>query len=1033
MDFGFYLTFERPWFFLLLLILPVIWLLSFTSLAGLGRWRRLFAISFRSLVLLLLIAALAGTQWQRKTDKLTVLYLLDQSESIPASKRENMLRYVVEEVRQNRREKTADMAGIIVFGAEAKIEVPPFDGDLPVTDRIESLIDLNVGATNIEAALKLAKASFPEDTARRVVLVSDGNENLGDALKLAQAMASDGVGIDVIAIDIDAAAEVSIEKMVTPSDVRKGQEFETRIILNNDHQPSADNPTGNVAGKLRVTRRTAQTEELVFEQEIELEPGKNIRSFVSKLDRSATYSLNASFVPFDRKQDTIEQNNFASAFVHVRGQGKVLLIEDGFHQGEFLELITALQSNSIEIDIMTTENLFSSTSELLSYDSVILANLARATTSDGSGDIQSFTDAQIKMLVDNCEHLGCGIVMIGGDRSFGAGGWTNSLLEKAMPVDFQIKNDKVSAVGALALLMHACEMPRGNFWEQKIAESAIELLGPMDYCGIMLWSHQRGRGEWLWKLPSGIDRVFNNRQTMLGLVKRMVPGDMPDFEQPMRQMLTGLNGVNASAKHAIIISDGDPSPPNQRTLNAFVENNIKISTVAIGTHGPPGSTPLKRIADTTGGSYYVIRDPQALPQIYQREARRVAKPVVKESATGMQVVPVAGTGNHEILRGIQLESLGLFNGYVMTTVKQSSLVEQLLLSNDPPDDGGENSTLLASWRYGNGRTVVFTSDGGYRWLRNSEDYANLFVQMVRHSMRPITENANFNVASEVKDGKARIVVTALNEDEEFLNFLDIKGRGVSPQAGDIELNFSQVGPGRYIAEHDIEGTGNFLYSLFPGDGYERLMTGISVPYSTEFTDRSTNLALLRTLVSFQPKGGQPGILMEGDLSRSGIDQLLQYNTFRPTLTAAAGFRDVWNLLLLFTAIVFLQDIFVRRVAVSFAWIGTGINSIKNRLTGKESTQAPASISRLQSRKAEIEREIESRRAAMRFQPEDDSPASGKAKLEQVLASEIEKTPALPPKIPKEKLAAEQENTFTSRLLEAKRKAQQNQPKDKSDP
>jgi hypothetical protein len=284
-----------------------------------------------------------------------------------------------------------------------------------------------------------------------------------------------------------------MEKIVTPSTVRRGQEFETRIVLNNDHQPSAENPDGIVPGKLRVSRRTAQTEELVFEQDIALEPGKNIRSFVSKLDRAVTYSLNASFTPLDRNQDTIEQNNAAAGFVHVRGQGRVLLIEDGFHPGEFMELVTSLQSNSIEVDLMTTENLFVSAAELLSYDGVVLANLPGSTSSD-QGDVQSFTDAQIKMLVDNCEHLGCGIVMIGGDRSFGAGGWTNSLLEKAMPVDFQIKNDKVTAVGALALLMHACEMPRGNFWEQKIAESAIELLGPMDYCGVMLWSHQRSRG-----------------------------------------------------------------------------------------------------------------------------------------------------------------------------------------------------------------------------------------------------------------------------------------------------------------------------------------------------------------------------------------------------------------------------------------------------------------------------------------------------------------------------------------------------------
>ncbi len=446
MDFGFQIAFDRPWFLWLLLILPAMWILSFNSLAGLGKWRRLFALALRSLVLVLLIAALAKTQWQRSTDKLTVIYLLDQSESIPADKREFMLNYVFEEVATHRRTQKNDLAGVIVFGGNAKIESAPYDGDLPLIGRIESAFDLKTGSTSLESALKLAKASFPEGTARRVVIISDGNENIGDATSVAQSMADDGIGIDVVPIELLSESEVSVDKLVIPSDIRKGQAFETRVVLTNDSDVSDRNPDGTVAGKLRITRKTAQSEELVSEQEIVLEPGKNIRGFTSRLDRSAVYTYDATFVPDDRSQDLITQNNKASAFTHVRGKGKVLLIEDGFFQGEFLNLIQRLQANAIEVESMSTAELFTTSAELLQYDSIILANLPRASGDDIGSEIQSFTDAQIKMLVDNCEHMGGGIVMIGGDRSYGAGGWSNTLLEKAMPVDFQIKNDKVSAV-----------------------------------------------------------------------------------------------------------------------------------------------------------------------------------------------------------------------------------------------------------------------------------------------------------------------------------------------------------------------------------------------------------------------------------------------------------------------------------------------------------------------------------------------------------------------------------------------------------
>ena len=60
---NFHLSFQSPWYLLLLAILPALWWLSFRSLAGLGPWRRLLVLLLRSLVLGLFILALAETQW----------------------------------------------------------------------------------------------------------------------------------------------------------------------------------------------------------------------------------------------------------------------------------------------------------------------------------------------------------------------------------------------------------------------------------------------------------------------------------------------------------------------------------------------------------------------------------------------------------------------------------------------------------------------------------------------------------------------------------------------------------------------------------------------------------------------------------------------------------------------------------------------------------------------------------------------------------------------------------------------------------
>ena len=119
----------------------------------------------------------------------------------------------------------------------------------------------------------------------------------------------------------------------------------------------------------------------------------------------------------------------------------MLLIEDWENPREFDFLVQRLGEKNIEVEVMPSDRLFTSLAELQGYDCVVLANVPRA--SGGESDKKeatNFSDEQIEMLVRNTEQFGCGLVMIGGPNSFGAGGWTNTELEKAMPVDFQIKN-----------------------------------------------------------------------------------------------------------------------------------------------------------------------------------------------------------------------------------------------------------------------------------------------------------------------------------------------------------------------------------------------------------------------------------------------------------------------------------------------------------------------------------------------------------------------------------------------------------------
>ncbi|MGD0901118.1 MAG: VWA domain-containing protein, partial [Thermoguttaceae bacterium] len=581
-----------PWYLALLALVPAMWWLSFHRLAGLGRWRRLWALGLRTLLIAAIVLALAEVQIVRTGERLTVLYLLDQSLSVPAARRRAMVEYVNAEIQRHRQKD--DRVGVIVFGREAAIEVPPIDDALQMSPAIESIFDPEY--TNLAAAMKLAQATFPEDAAKRVVLASDGNQNLGNVLEQAAALASAGIGIDVVPVRYHSRADVAVERVILPPDVRRGQPFDLRIVLSNTCDPGAPGAagagSGEVRGRLVLSQLTEDQPVVLSDEPVKLPPGKKVFTVRQQIDEPSFYTYEARFIP-DRPQDAgAPQNKRATAFTHVQGKGQVLVIEDFEHRGEHDLLVSRLRQSGLEVTLRATDNLFSSLADLQPFDTVVLANVPRATNEE-----VSFTDEQIDMLVRNTQQMGAGLVMLGGAAGFGAGGWTGTDLEKAMPVDFQIKNAEVSPRGALAMLMHASEIPQGNHIQKVIAREAIKALSAQDYCGVLHWN---GNEQWL--MGGGLVDMATKRDKLLAAVSSMMPGDMPDFEPAVQLAAAGFaKRSDAAVKHMIILSDGDPSPPSPGVRAKLKGMGVTVSTVAVGAHGPAESKTLSDIAADCGG------------------------------------------------------------------------------------------------------------------------------------------------------------------------------------------------------------------------------------------------------------------------------------------------------------------------------------------------------------------------------------------------------------------------------------------------
>jgi len=1003
--------FEFPWYLLMLTLLPLFWWWSFHRLSSLGSFRRIAALVFRSIIFTALVFALAGIQWKKISEKISVIYVLDQSDSIPLPKRELMLEFVRQSSEKHRRAAREDRAGMIVFGRDAAIEIQPYDDTLPLLKNVESDFG-GSDATNLEAALKLAQASFPEDTAKRIVIVTDGLETVGDSTAAVRAIAESGIGIDVVPVQLDSTSEILVEKIDIPSSIRQGQPIEARVVI---QRYQGEKANAAVAGTLRVWRRLGAQQEILIEEEVVLDREINVFPVQHTIDQPAGYVYEAEFKPKDASQDALNQNNRANAFAYVRGKGRVLLIENWRSPGEYDSLVEVLRRNEIEVQVQPSNQLFTSLAELQAYDSVILAGVPR-TTGEDANEISEFTKSQMEMLVRNTEQFGCGLLMIGGPEAFGAGGWSNTEVEKAMPVDFQIKNSKIEAVGALAMILHASEIPEGNYWQKVIARAAIDVLGPMDYCGVVNYDNF-ARDSWLW--DDGLSRVGPNRSKMRARLSRMTPGDMPDFAPAMQMILSGLQSTNASVKHAIIISDGDPSEPTNGLINQFVRAKIKVSTVAVGSHGPAGNQILQKIAATTGGNYYVASNPKALPKIFVREAMKVSRPLVFEPEGGIQ--PVVSYP-HEVLQGInsQLPSLA---GFVLTTTKDSPLVQVAIRSPKPVEP--ENQAILAAWNYGLGRTAVFTSDAGKRWASgwtSWDSYDRFWSQLVRWSMRPSEEEGKFSIATQMKDGRAQIVVNALDDDDRFLNFLELASVGVGPDMKPFPITMRQQAPGRYVGEFDADAAGSYMLTVSPGPGKAPLTTGFTVPFSDEYRVRPINLNLLQQYAAIQPQGGLAGE-MGTPLDAASFKDNALVDRFRNGLLKAFSLTDVWALMLCVACVLFMSDILIRRLAIEPMIMVQVLGKYFRRTTRPEDAERQQNLEKLRSRKAAVGDELAERKAASRFEAAEETKGGS---LESEMASggntanTIPKPPASAPK-----MTADEEKNYTSRLLAAKKAAQKN--------
>jgi uncharacterized membrane protein len=856
--------------------------------------------------------------------------------------------------------KRVDKAGVIVFGAEASIEsTPNIAVDL---QKIQAVVGTE--RTDLAAAIRLGTAAFPEHGQRRLVLLTDGNENMGDAMSAVLAANPLGLSVDVVPLGVARANDVSVEKLQLPSKLKKGQAFEAKIFIQADQAQSA-------------TVRLYRNETFLGEKKVDLLAGKNLFTFPQTLVQPGFYSYD---VQVDAPGDPLPQNNRATSFATVRGQPRILIVSAEPDQDQ--ELLRALQTAELEIKVVGINGFPATLAEMQSYDSIFISNIA-------AGDLGS--DRQ-KLLESAVRDFGVGLVCVGGDQTYAAGGYRGTPLESTLPVSMELNSKKVLPSGAVVLVMHGMEFGNGDQVARDCAQGVLAALGPSDEMGVILWD---GNEHWLFELTK-----VGTKKALAQKIAGMNQGDLGSFQHILQMSQEALKKSTSNLKHIIVFSDGDPGAPTPELMQAIVGDKITVSTVLISGHSPPDT--MIMMANEGKGRFYNVTSPNDLPQIFLKETAVILKSAIYEEP----FKPVLRSQT-ELVRGIGAAEYPVLLGNVATSPKPRAETPLWTDKGDP---------LLAHWLYGLGRAVAFTSDAKPKWGKfwlNWEKYRQFWSQIAQWSLRR-AENADFTTEVNIEKGQGVINVEALDEKGNFRNFLDLQTIVVSPKGQQQTVRLEQTGPGHYEGRFPTKDIGQYLLNLNEMKERKSIgsqVVGASVNYSPEFLTTEPNLNLLRRITD--SSGGKILNLDDSTINPFEHDRR---KTHQP--------KDLWEWLLKLAVIMFVLDVGVRRIQLDREEIARAVRAIRRKLFFWEGIErAPEAEESLASLLARRD-QVRAKQTAPTVEPRADlfrpdkpvtiqqspGPAAEEPAVDQAEPA-AQPQPDAPPPV-----------ATTSRLLEAKRRA-----------
>lgn len=858
------ISFLRPYFLLLLPFAIGVILFGAKKLSKMQRARRRLIVVLRNIIVIFLVLALSAPNILWTANTTLTVFLVDASDSTLASRTK-----IEEFIRNSMQYKPAkDKVGVVAFGDNALIE--NFIAKNSAFSKIET--KPNGTYTNIENSITAALALMPDSSKKRIVLITDGEENEGKASKLVPSLLEQGVDLKVYKIDKVVGNEVAIDSVSVPQKLNVGEEFGVVINITS---------TVNTSAKISLLSGKEKT----AEERVQINKGSN--KFVFK-DTAKEGGFKSYKVVIEPDADTELKNNEASAFTNIKDKPRILVIEDA--KGEAEELIKMLKASGMDYNKIEAAAAPRNLEELTAYKSIITCNVSAENLNEG------FLNALDSYVKD----FGGGFIATGGENSFALGGYFKTTLEKVLPVNMDMKGKKeIPEMAMLLIIDKSGSMMDGSGGITKLdiakeaAVRTLESLRPKDQIGVLTFDDTL---YWVVKMKKAEDR--DKIKDDIGTIR---PGGGTSILPALDEGYEALKKSSAKIKHIILLTDGQAERDGYNDLiDKIKKDNITVSTVAVG--GDADKVLLENLAKNASGRFYSTSDISSIPKIFAKETFMAAKAYLNNR----EFTPVIA-GNHSIISGVAEGGLPPLLGYIGASPKDSAKV---ILKSD------EDDPILTVWQYGLGKTAAWNSDINGKWSANYVGWdknMKLWQNMINYTVENYeSENAAIEVNTE--GSKGVINFTDKNSKEE----VDTRAVVVTPSLQNMEIKLYPTAPGKYSGGFDIKEPGVYMVKGRQLKGEETLnavTTGLALQYSPEYRIASEKSSLDNLV---KEAGG------------SYISSASE--AFKGSPKHIPGKIDLTPYLLALALILFVLDIALRRLNIPLHKLQRFMERISDKLT-----------------------------------------------------------------------------------------------------